>query len=51
MKGTAVKKRVLVVEDEAVISNVCLGVLSDEGLEVDFAMNGQVAEGMIEKNG
>ena len=43
------KKRILVVEDEPVISNVCVRVLTDEGFNVDIAVNGQVAEDMIEK--
>jgi DNA-binding response OmpR family regulator len=43
------KKRILVVEDEPVIGNVCVRVLTDEGFEVDIAVNGQVAEHMIEK--
>ena len=50
MIGSAHKKRILVVKDEPVISNVCLRVLADEGFEVDVAVNGQVAEDMIEKS-
>ena len=49
MTDCADKKRILVVEDEPVISNVCLRVLTDEGFEVDIAVNGQVAEDMIER--
>jgi len=49
MADSADKKKILVVEDEAVISNLCLRVLTDEGFEVDLAVNGRVAEGMIEK--
>jgi CheY-like chemotaxis protein len=37
-------KRVLVVEDEPAISQVCLRVLSAEGLEVDLAENGASAQ-------
>jgi len=44
------KKRILVVEDEPVISSVCLRVLTDEGFEVEIAVNGRVAEDMIGKN-
>lgn len=44
------KKRILVVEDEPVISSVCLRVLTDEGFEVDGAVNGRMAEDMIEKS-
>jgi DNA-binding response OmpR family regulator len=45
------KKRILVVEDEPVISNVCVRVLTDDGCEVDVASNGRMAENMIEKRG
>ena len=42
-------KRVLVVEDEAVISRVCARVLTTEGLEVDIANSGLVAKDMVKK--
>ena len=42
-------KKILVVEDEPLISKVCRRVLTSEGLEVDIAVNGQVAQDMIEK--
>ena len=42
-------KRVLVVEDEPAISQVCLRVLTNEGFEVDIAVNGKVAQEMIEE--
>jgi len=42
-------KRILVVEDEPAISQVCLKVLTSEGLEVDIAVNGEVAQDMIKK--
>ncbi len=42
-------KRILIVEDEPAISQVCLRVLTSEGLEVDIAVNGKVAQDMIEK--
>ena len=42
-------KRVLVVEDEPAISQVCLRVLTGEGFEVDIAVNGRVAQEMIEE--
>jgi len=42
-------KKILVVEDEPLISKVCRRVLTGEGLEVDIAVNGQVAQDMIEK--
>ena len=43
------KKRILVVEDEPWISQVCQRVLADEGFEVDFAANGSVAQDRLEK--
>ena len=50
MKNISVsKKKILVVEDETVISEVCRRVLTDEGFKVDIATNGKVAQGMIEK--
>ncbi len=42
-------KRILVVEDEPAISQVCLRVLTSEGFDVDIAVNGKVAQGMIEE--
>ncbi|MBI2288548.1 MAG: response regulator [Chloroflexi bacterium] len=42
-------KKILVVEDEAAISQVCQRVLTSEGIEVDIAVNGKVAQAMIEK--
>ena len=42
-------KRVLVVEDEPTISGICRRVLTGEGFEVDIAVNGKVAQEMIEK--
>ena len=41
-------KTVLVVEDEPAISQVCLRFLTSEGFEVDIAVNGKVAQDMIE---
>ncbi len=40
-------KRILVVEDEPAISQVCLRVLSGEGFEVDIAGNGDIAQDML----
>jgi len=40
-------KRILVVEDEPAICEVCQRVLTSEGFEVDIAVNGVVAQGMI----
>ncbi len=42
-------KRILIVEDETTISDVCQRVLVGEGFEVDIAVNGRVAQGMIEE--
>ena len=42
-------KRVLVVEDEPAISDVCRRVLTGEGFEIDIAVNGKVAQGMIDE--
>ena len=48
MKNSGAKvKRILVVEDEPAISDVCQRVLTGEGLEVDIAVNGKVAQDMI----
>ncbi len=41
-------KRILVVEDEPAISQVCLRVLTGEGFEVDIASDGRIAHDMIE---
>ena len=50
MKSSGVDAgRVLVVEDEPVISRVCSQALRGEGFEVDIAANGSIAEGMLEK--
>jgi len=43
------KKRILVVEDEPVISLVCRRTLTAEGFEVDTASNGIVAKEMVNK--
>ncbi len=40
-------KRILVVEDEPVIGEVCQRVLNDEGFKVDIAVNGYVAQDML----
>jgi DNA-binding response OmpR family regulator len=42
-------KKILVVEDEPGISQVCLRVLKAEGFEVDIAVNGNVAQEMLGK--
>ena len=40
-------KRILVVEDEPAICQVCLRVFTSEGFEVDSAANGDVAQDML----
>ena len=42
-------KRVLVVEDEPAINVICRRVLTGEGFEVDIAVQGKVAQDMIDK--
>ena len=42
-------KRILVVEDEPAISELCQKVLAGEGFEVDIAVNGEVAQDMVEE--
>ena len=42
-------KRILVVEDEPAVSDVCRRVLTSEGFEVDIAVNGKVAQDMLEE--
>ena len=50
MKSSGVNAgRILVVEDEPVISRVCSQVLRGEGFEVEIAANGNIAEGMLGK--
>ena len=41
-------RMVLVVEDEATISNVCRRALTAEGFEVDVAVNGKIAQDMVQ---
>jgi len=43
------QKRILVVEDEPSIGNMCRRVLTGEGWEVDIAINGRLAQDMIEE--
>ena len=50
MKNSRAKaKRILVVEDEPAIGDVCRRVLSGEGFEVDIAVDGKVAQNMIKE--
>jgi len=43
-KSNTSAKRILVVEDEPAICQVCRRVLTNEGFEVDTAANGEVAQ-------
>lgn len=45
----ASRKRILVVEDEPAICQVCLRTLTSEGFDVDVAINGMVAQDMLGK--
>ncbi len=40
-------KRILVIEDESAISDLCRRVLTSEGFEVDIAVQGKVAQDML----
>lgn len=40
-------KRILIVEDEPVIGEVCRRTLAGEAFEVDIAVSGRVAQGML----
>ena len=42
-------KRILIVEDEPAICDLCQRVLTNEDFEVDIAVNGKVAQDMIEE--
>jgi len=43
----SIAKRILVVEDEPGISQVCLRVLTGEGFDVDIAVNGELAQDIL----
>ncbi len=45
----ASRKRILIVEDEPAICQVCLRTLTGEGFDVDVAANGAVAQDMLGK--
>ena len=42
-------KKILVIEDEPAIGELCRRVLSSEGFKVDIVVNGKAAQGMIAK--
>jgi DNA-binding response OmpR family regulator len=46
-KPKARTKRILVVEDEPAICQVCLRTLTADGFEVDIAVNGAIARDML----
>ena len=48
-RSKASRKRILVVEDEPAICQVCLRTLTSEGFDVDIAANGVVARDMLGK--
>ena len=43
-------KSILVVEDEPVICEICIRVLTSEGLKVDIAANGELADAKLQEN-
>jgi len=48
MKNSSAEvKKILVVEDEPAITQVCLRALTGEGFEVDIAVNGEIAQDML----
>lgn len=47
--NTTDKKRVLVIEDEAIIARICTKILNIDGYDVNVASNGEVAVDMINK--
>lgn len=49
MKIRTRSKQILVVEDEPTIGRVCLQALTEDGVKVDIAVNGSIAERMIEE--
>jgi len=42
-------KRILIVEDEPAVSDLCQRVLTSEGFEVDIAVNGKIAQDILEE--
>jgi DNA-binding response OmpR family regulator len=46
-KSGGKRLRIMIVEDEPVISRVCSQTLRGEGFKVDIAANGSIAEGML----
>jgi len=50
MEHTDRKNKILVIEDEPIISLICMKVLTRDGFDVDVASNGLVAVDMAKKN-
>jgi DNA-binding response OmpR family regulator len=44
------KKRILIVEDEEVVANICRAVLEGEGFDADIAADCRIAQKMIGQN-
>jgi DNA-binding response OmpR family regulator len=44
------KKRILIVEDEEVVANICRTILEGEGFNVDIAADCRIAQKMIGQN-
>ena len=42
-------KKILIVEDELAIGQLCQRVLTEEGFEVNVAINGRVAQDLVEE--
>jgi CheY-like chemotaxis protein len=49
MESDKNKKRILAIEDEPIISHICVRVLTADGFEVDVAHNGLIAKDMAGK--
>lgn len=49
MERSKARRRILIVEDEPAICEVCLRTLTSEAFEVDIAANGVVAQDMVAK--
>ena len=47
--SSGVKRRILSVEDEPSIRQICHRILTSQGYQVDFAVNGVAAESMLMK--
>jgi DNA-binding response OmpR family regulator len=50
-QGNTHRKKILVAEDELLISQICVRILTAEGFDVDVAINGLIAKDMASRNG